>query len=371
MSDRAEFGDFLHAARAHLRTAGRLRERAGGGADIQQVSRSLLRVIILMRRYVLDVTPGWIPGRPHSRRVLTGWARAGADAREALASAAAFLDGPEAVRPRPGAAAGELAWHLDAAAALTAGRDLLQTHLATDSGGERELHSEWGLAVTSPAIARAVLAEMRSLARRIAPLGAAIALAPRSRGTPEARQNLNAACQWLWVLDSCVGAAHRHEPVRASDLDLLRAIPVNELPPRRLPARAEQVAGLCQGVISSAERVRHLCWASSRRPAWSPGLTVNSLRRIATTSTLTSHHCEILLRSLAARAPELVPADRVTWLLQAAEAAGHARQGWLRVAHALDRVTTDTRLYLSPDADESADLALWTGRLAYADPAGH
>ena len=208
-------------------------------------------------------------------------------------------------------------------------------------------------------------------ARRIAPLGAAIALAPRSRGTPEARQNLNAACQWLWVLDSCIGAAHRHEPVRASDLDLLRAIPVNELPPRRLPARAEQVAGLCQGVISSAERVRHLCWASSRRPAWSPGLTVNSLRRIATTSTLTSHHCEILLRSLAARVPGLVPADRVTWLLQAAEAAGHARQGWLRVAHALDRVTTDTRLYLSPDADESADLALWTGRLAYADPAGH
>ena len=45
-----------------------------------------------------------------------------------------------------------------------------------------------------------------------------------------------------------------------------------------------------------------------------------------------------------------------------------AWQGWLQVAHALDRVTTDTRLYLSPDADESSDLALWTGRLAYADP---
>jgi hypothetical protein len=92
------------------------------------------------------------------------------------------------------------------------------------------------------------------------------------------------------------------------------------------------------------------------------------MRRVAATSTLTSHHCEILLRSLATRAPGRAPADHATWLLQAAEAAGHARQGWLQVAHALDRVTTDTRLYVSPDADESSDLALWTGRLAYADP---
>ena len=159
------------------------------------------------------------------------------------------------------------------------------------------------LTVTSPAVGRAVLAEMRSLARHIAPLGAGLALAPGPRGTAEARQKLNAACQWLWVLDSSVRAAQRREPLRAADLELLRAIPVNALPPRRLPAPAESVAGLCQGVISSAERVRHLSWASGRQPAWSPGLTVNSLRRIAATSTLTSHHCEILLRSLAARAP--------------------------------------------------------------------
>lgn len=155
--------------------------------------------------------------------------------------------------------------------------------------------------------------------------GAGRTCGPPSGGTREARQNLNAACQWLWILNSSVGAAQRREPLRASDLELLRAIPANALPPRRLPAPAESVAGLCQGVISSAERLRHLSWASGRQPAWSPGLTVNSLRRIAATSTLTSHHCEVLLRSLAARASGNAPAGHATWLLHAAQAAGHAR----------------------------------------------
>jgi hypothetical protein len=338
VSRRPVFGDFLDAARAQLDQADRLREAAGGEIDLQQVSRSLLRVIVVMRRYVLDVTPSWMPENPRSQRPLTGWARAGAEARDALANAAGFLNEPDTARQ------------------------------PSRAPGEREPHSEWGLAVTSPVVGRAVLAEVRSLARRIAPLGAALALAPRSRGTPGARQKLNAACQWLWVLDSCVGAAQ--QPVRASDLELLHAIPVNALPARRLPAPAEPVAGLCQGVISSAQRVRHLSWVSGRQPGWSPDLTINSLRKIAVTSTLTSHHCELLLRCLAARAPGHARAGHAAGLLQAAEAAARARHGWVHLAHALDRVTTETRLRLSPDADESADLAWWTGRLAYADPAG-
>jgi hypothetical protein len=369
VTGRAVFGDFLDAARSHLATADRLRT-VSGDVDIQEVSRSLLRLVVLIRQYVEDVTAGWGPERPRGRRrVLTGWTRAGVETREAIGNAAAFLNEPTARRRRPRAARSDLAWHLDAASAsLTAGRDLLQTHLAIDPRGERQLPSEWGLVVTSPPVARAVLSEMRSLARRIAPIGAGIALAPHSRGTPEARQKLNAACQWLWVLNASVNAAQRQQPQSTSDLELLRAIPASAPPPRRLPIGAESVAGLCHGVISSAERVRHLAWQSIRQPAWSPGLSVNSLRRIAATSTLTSHHCEILLHSLAARPGGYGPADHATWLLQAAEAAGRTRQGWLHIAHALDRVTTDTRLYLSPDADESGDLALWTGRLAYADP---
>jgi hypothetical protein len=322
-----------------------------------------------MRHYVLDVTPGRVPDTRGGRRVVAGWSRGGTETCEALARAAAFLNQPDAPKPGQHPTRGELAWHLDAAtASLAAGRDLLQTHLACDRSGERQLRSEWGLVVTSPAVARAVLTEMGVLARRLAPLGVELALGPGSHGSREERQKLNAACQWLWIVDSCVAAAERGEPVPGSDLELLRAIPPSMTPPRCLPAPAESVAGLCTGVINSAERVRHLAWETSTRRASSPDLTINSLRRIAATSTLTSHHCEILLRSLAERETAHRPGDHAARLLQAAEAAGRTRQRWLDVAHALDRVTTDTSLHLSPDAAESGDLALWTGRLAYADP---
>ena len=372
MTGRVVFGDFLDAACGHIGTADRIRGAAKDGVDLQQVNRSVLRIVVVMRRYVQDVTSGWGAEPRRGRKVLSGWAQAGVEAREALGNAAAFLNEPDTGRRHPRAAHSDLAWHLHAAStSLTAGRDLLQTHLATGPSGERQLHSEWGLVVTSPAAARTVLAEMRSLAQHVAPLGAELALAPGSRGTREARQNLNAACQWLWVLNARVSAAQRREPVRASELELLRSVPAGVPPPRRLPVRAEPVARLCQGVISSAERVRHLAWRSATRPAWSPELTVNSLRRIAATSTLTSHHCEILLRSLAVSSVSLAEQDpdgRATGLLRAADAAGRTRQGWLHIARALDRVTTDARLYLSPDAEESSDLAPWTGRLAYADP---
>jgi hypothetical protein len=365
VTSRAVFGDFLDAARGHLIEAARVHATARGDVDSCQVSRSMLRVVVLMRRFVLDVTPGWDREPPQDRRVLTGWARAGTETQEALTRAAAFLSETKAPGRGQHAAGGELAWHLDAlSASLAAGRDLLQTHLVLDCGGERQLQSEWGPAVTSPGVARAVLTEMRSLTRHLAPLGAGLALGPGLRGSREERQKLNAACQWLWVVDSSVAAAQRREPVGGSDLELLRAIPPSVPPPRRLPAPAESVAGLAKGVINSAERVRHLAWKSGQQPASSPELTVNSLRRIAATSTLTSHHCEILLRALAGRGP----GEHAAGLLQAAEAAGRTRQGWLHVAHALDRVTTETRLHLSPDAVESGDLALWTGRLAYADP---
>ena len=160
MTGRPVFGDFLDAAHGHLAEAGRL-PATYGGVDIRQASTSMLRILVLMHRYVLDVTPGSVREPPRGQRAAAGWTRAGTETREALARAAAFLNQPDAPRPGQHAAGGELAWHLDAASAsLAAGRDLLQTHLARDRGGERQLRSQWGLVVTSPAVARAVLGEM-------------------------------------------------------------------------------------------------------------------------------------------------------------------------------------------------------------------
>jgi len=319
------FGDFLDAAHGHLAEAGRL-PAAYGGVDIRQVSHSTLGLLLLMHRYVEDVTPRPVREPPRGQRAAAGWTRAGTETREALARAAAFLNQPDAPRPGQHPAGGELAWHLDAAAAsLAAGRDLLQTHLAHDRGGERHLRSQWGLVVTSPAVARAIVVEMGALAWRLAPLGAGLALGPGSHGSREDRQKLNAACQWLWIVDSHVAAAQRHEPVPGSDVELLRAIPPRTPAPRRLPAPDETVAGLCTGVITSAERVRHLAWETSTRPASSADLTINSLRRVAATSTLTSHHCEILLRALAERETAHRPGGQAAGLLQAADAAGRTR----------------------------------------------
>ena len=55
-------------------------------------------------------------------------------------------------------------------------------------------------------------------------------------------------------------------------------------------------------------------------------------------------------------------------MLGCADAAGQARAAWLHAARAWRRITTDTRGTITPAAAETADLALWTGRLAYADP---
>ena len=84
---------------------------------------------------------------------------------------------------------------------------------------------------------------------------------------------------------------------------------------------------------------------------------------------MTSHHCEILLRALAARTAGGDTAGLGAGLLRAADAAGRARDGWLHAARALTQVDTGTVRHLPATAGEAGDLALCTGRLAYADAA--
>ena len=75
---------------------------------------------------------------------------------------------------------------------------------------------------------------------------------------------------------------------------------------------------------------------------------------------------EVLLTTLASCQPSLKLRQQ---LRDAATAAGRARQAWLATAHALAGITTDTRgRHQSQAAAETTDLALWTGRLAYASP---
>ena len=369
MAARCAFGEFLISAREHARASAQRRGVFGGEGEVQEVIDSLLRVVTVMGRYVDEVA---VPGevRYKVRPPLTAWGRARVNAREALTNAAAHLHQHSSGRRRPGVTArSELAWRLDAiSVSLTAGRDLLHTHLARDPHGAREFHSEWGPVVTFPPVEQALLAELGRLAHLIVPPCIDLALVPGARDTADARRSLNGASQWLWVLSASVRTAQCREPVSATDRELLHAVPLNAVPPRRVPDSSTSVAALYDIVITSAERARHAAWVAGTQPAWSPRMTADSLHRAAATSTVTSHHCEILLRSLAASTADGDMAELSVPLLRAADAAGRARAGWLGIAQALNQVATDTYRHLAPAPSEASDLTLCTGRLAYADP---
>jgi hypothetical protein len=369
MTARPAFGDFITAARGHVGAAVAGHQADRSGEHVQEVSDSLLHVITAMGKYLQDITavPGGMPSR--ATPPMTAWGQARLTAQEALTHAARHLHTWRTRAPDV-AARSELGRQLDAAAAtLTAGRDLLHTHLASDPRGARQFRSEWGLVVCSPPTERALLAELAWLAHQTAPPCADVARSARSPDAAHAQRALRAACQWLHVLSGSVQAAHQADPVSVTDRDLLLAIPLNVPVPRPILDGSEPVSSLYDAVTISAEQARHAAWGTGAQPAWSPHLTADSLRHAAATSTVTSHPCEILLRSLAARTADGGRATLTASLLQAADAAGRARASWLDLARALNQVDTDTMRHLAPTAGEADDLTLCTGRLAYADPA--
>jgi hypothetical protein len=371
VTSQATFGDYLHAGHHHLTGSGPPPARG----DVDEVSRSLLRLITIMGRYLHDTAPAAsdVPGG--TDLPLGAWDKAWAQARDALTNAAAFLTyhGPGR-RPWPNPpSASSLARRLDEVArSLTIGRDLLHTHFTPGPGGGRAHPSPWALAITSTRVNRALLTEIAALARPAAHHGANVALTPIGGAPANAgrRRRLNAACQWLWILSTSIEEARRAEPVPAADRDLLAAIPINALPARPVLEDTGTIAGLCDGVIATAERARYLAWHATSQAASSPELTITSMRQIAETSMVTSHNCATLADTLAVSTPAYAtPAARAS--LAATATAGAARQAgraWYQIARELRQVTTDTRGHISPAATEAHDLALWTGRLAYTDP---
>ena len=369
VSGRAVFGDFTGAARQQLGSPATLRTAAVRGGHVPEIRHSLLRLLLVMSRYVQDITLQ--PVRPPSlgRPPPAGWDRAGLEAREALRRALAGLYGDTISRRRPGVQAGsELARRLDGAAlSLTYGRDLLHTHLARGPRGGVRYQLRMGegrhLAASPPGAAgRAGIPgpPARAPGGRPGPFAAG----PGQPGSAPGS-------------DRCVPLAadhgHLHPPGPARGpstggrVELLRAVPVNS-PPPRLPADATRAAGSLPGaVIDAAERARHAAWLSAAQPPWPPGMTVSSLRQVAAANTFTSRHCELLLRSLATPASGLT-GEAGTAVPAAAEAAGQARVRWLGIAHALDQITTSSQEQFTPTAAAAGDLALQTGRLARADP---
>jgi hypothetical protein len=194
MTRRATFGDLATAASHHLDLAAgpsgpaARRQAAVPGGTVDEFARSLHRLLTVMSRHCDDMTAALRRLPVRDQRKLAPWMRASSRTHEALSHATALLQpGPADAGPPVPARPDSQAGRLDAAtASLTAARDLLHTHLTTRSGGTWLDQSEWAPVITSVPVTRALLGELASWARQIAPAGARLAVArTQARGTGE------------------------------------------------------------------------------------------------------------------------------------------------------------------------------------------
>lgn len=327
----------------------------------------------VLSRFTSDATR--IVGQlPDSRFAdIDSWERAALEADDALRAAVRQFVGNqigrngESGQQPSGPAARNVA---RAASALAAGRDLLHSHSTTDAGGVWHPRSPWAAPLVTPQVTHAILADVGSLARQAGALGAYSRASSRPGVPAEHDARLRAGCYWLTQAHARIDAAVRREPVLREHRELLGQIPVNVMPGRPGTEDRADVASLCAAVVASSERVRVAAWHAARFDAQSPAICVTSWRRIATASTAASHHCHLLCQTLADRADQLGrQGDLAASLRDAAAHADRARAEWLDAALESREVSTETREYVSLAAAEAAELAEWTGRLAYDDPA--
>jgi hypothetical protein len=368
-SGHATFGDLLSLASSELAGARAPTQTVTPGRDAAEISDGILHVVNVLTRYTTDQTRmiGQLPDRQLA--AVSAWDRAAVQAHDLLMSAQAVLR-PRMRGPGPEGSARSLPGRRihSAATALAAARDLLQSHFAPHRSGARVGNSGWALVVVSPPVGRAQLSEIASIARQSA-AAAESALRP-GYPLPETGDRLVTACQLLNQAAISVDEASRSEPVTKANRELLRAVPVNAPPPRGLVADPESVPELCQAVITTAERARHAAWTATGQDPQSPAISVASWQRIASAAMVTSHHCQVLCGTLADRTSREPTALALhADLAQAAEHAGSARGAWLDATREYQEITTDIRDHMSPAAAEAAELAFWTGRLAYGDPA--
>ncbi len=382
MTGSTTFGDLADAASTALgqaviladpaRTGWAARRTTAYSGEIEHAVTSLVRVL---GRYLDDISAVAAADQP--RRLPEVWDRACERAREELETASGPLGlsssrGATHLARQPESPLGRSL--RSAAAALTADRDLLNTHWRAGPDGAWSGCSEWVPVLTSASASTALLLDVGRWARltEICATHAASIRLPEERSTGDsglpldAQHRLQAASGWLRKVHQLIGAAQHTRPASAADIRLLHAIPVNELPDRRLPDGRENLGDLRQGVVNSAERVRHLAFTSEPDQRWPPDLTASALRETAACATAISHHCSIILHTLAAHPAVHDPALRES-LTRSAVRAEQSRYAWLKAAWSWDSFASQDHADASPLQAGASDLALWTGRLAYGD----
>jgi hypothetical protein len=103
------------------------------------------------------------------------------------------------------------------------------------------------------------------------------------------------------VLAWAVEAAREQQPVTADRLALVHAIPTSSPAPCHIPAGRETVTGLCNGIITAAERAHPAALIEAPTPPSRPGAASEPFRHIAGGCMITSWNCHLVLQALAFR----------------------------------------------------------------------
>jgi hypothetical protein len=355
----ATAGTFLRGAVSQLELAGKQRPSR---AEVREAASAFGLVLASLGRYL---KAGILPGR---------WPQTAAAARAQLRRPTWLLRPPaqDLVVRLPGARPGLMADTLGSSArSLTAARDLLHTHFTPTPDGGMAHRSHWAAVIESPAVARALAAEVAGYARRLEPIvaGWARAAAEWPDFAHEA-QVFATTHHGLRATRDAIGGTLAHDPASAGDRALLYAVPVNAPIPPALPQAAESAESICRAIIVTAERARQATWAS--RHPWSADNSEISLRRTAEAAAIASYNCEFALEMLADRARQLGRGALAASLARAQEAAFTARSRWVDVAQRWNgQMVTITAATQAPTGPSPAvsELAVWTGRLVYTNPA--
>jgi hypothetical protein len=355
----ATAGTFLRSAASELDRAGKQRPSR---AEVREAASAFGLVLASMGRYL---KAGILPGR---------WPQTAAAARAHLSRPAWLLKPPaqDLVVRLPGARPGLMADTLGSSAlSLTAARDLLHTHFTPTADGGMTHRSHWAPVIESPAVARALAAEVADYAGRLEPIADGWARA--TADWPDFAQEAQAFAithHGLRATRDAIGGTLTRDPASAGDRALLHAVPVNAPIPPVPPQAAESAESIRRAIVVTAERARQAIWVS--RHPWSADNSEISLRRTAEAAAIASHNCEFALDMLAERARQLGKGALAASLARAQEAAFTARSRWVDVAQRWNgQVVTITAAAPHPAGPSAAvsELAAWTGRLVYADPA--
>jgi hypothetical protein len=367
----ATFGELAGQARGHLEMAAGLPDTALRGESAIEGARVAGRMARTLARYLADIAPYGMAEAVINRH-LDESMRAAVDAREALRMAAMSLRaGMGDLGSSEGEAPYPLPAHLSAAAvALSAARDLLQTHFTSDPAGRRSLRSDLSAVITSVPVGRAILAEVAGWSRQLAFLTARMSLASAADpGIPRrVHQGLADGSHGLLTACAAITSGECGSPDTAADIELLRAIPVNVVPRRQQPCGAESPTELGQGITISAGRMRSITWAAQGEAAWSPAMTADSWQWTATGAAVTCHISGHLLRLLGESPGHLAGDPGLASQLEAAaEGALEACSRWRSVAARWYPMTTETQGLTGPGLVDASDLVLRLGRLAFRD----